>query len=375
MSNVGARIRQARALARLTQTAVAEAAGVAQGTIAKYERGTLVPDGSVLAGIATATGMPPEFFTDRPDLEAAGASTIRFREHSGMSAQDRDRAQALGDIAYELLMRNSEGLKLPRVALPDKRYTDVAAAAQDTREALGFAHDEPIGHLARAAERAGVRLFQVPAEGPQTTPRKHFRSIQAFSYWAGPDLDQPVAMLYRADAGDRVRWSLSHELGHLVLHTRLLDEERAEAEANAFAAEFLLPAVSFLSDLGTTVTLAGLLELKRSWRVSVAAMIMRAHQLDAIDDQRKKALFMQLSRRGWRLKEPAPIPAERPRLLRQLLERVYGDPPDVSVIARREHLPQTLVAALIHEQDTGPRENSDGNRASVTSLDEKRKRA
>lgn len=373
--STGARIRQARALARLTQTALAKKVGVAQGTIAKYERGGLDADDSLLRGIATATGMPLGFFVSRPPLDQTGASTIRFREHSRMTKQDRERAQTLGDLAYELLKSTTAGLRLPRVALPEQRYSDVRRAAHDTREALGLSVDEPVGHLARAVERAGVRLFQVPAEGPETSARKQFRDVQAFSHWAGDDLEDPVIMLFRGDAGDRVRWSLAHELGHLVLHARLVDEERAEKEAHEFAAEFLLPHLPFLDDLGPQVTLSGLFELKRTWRVSAAAMIMRAHNLGVIDDARKKALFMQLARRGWRTREPAPIPAERPRLLRQVIERVYGDPPDIGSLARRENLPQTLVAALVHEQDAAtPTAATDSDKpATVTSLADRRR--
>lgn len=373
MSHVGARIRQARALARLTQTAVAKKAKVAQGTIAKYERGALSPDSQTLKVIAEATGMPVGFFTDRGELEVAGASTIRFREHSRMSARDRDRAQALGDLAYELLTSIASGLKLPSVALPDQKYTDIRRAAADTREALGFTPEEPIGHLARAAERAGVRLFQVPADAPELVNGSSQNGVQAFSYWAGPGLEEPVVLLYRGHAGDRIRWSLAHEIGHLVLHLRLVDEARAEPEAHEFAAEFLMPAESFLADLGPRVSLAGLLEMKRVWRVSAASMINRAHKLEVIDDQRRKALFMQLSRRGWRIHEPAPIPPERPRLLRQLAERVYGSPPDIAEIARREHLPATLLALLVNEQDAPTTER--GESATITSLSDRRRRA
>lgn len=369
MSSVGARVRQARALARMTQTALAKESGVSQGTIAKYERGTLVPEGGTLEAIAASTGMPVGFFHDRRALESAGASTIRFREHSRMAARDRDRAQVLGDLAYELTRSLGEGLRLPRVVLPDGSYGhDVARAAADTRIALGFTPDEPIGHLSRAAERAGVRLFQVPADAPAPTAKA--QNVQAFSYWAGTELDDPVVVLYRGHAGDRLRWSLAHELGHLVLHLRLVDEARAEPEAHAFAAEFLLPAEPFLSDLGSTISLAGLVEMKRVWRVSIAAMVQRAYGLGAISEQRRKSLFVQLARHGWRTREPAAVPPERPRLLRQLAEKASGTPPDLAALARREQLPLALVAMLVNEQDAGA--DTQQTEASITSLTERR---
>lgn len=355
----GQRIRQARELARLTQTDLADRTGTSQPTIARIERGEAVVDRPMLRSIAGVTGMPVAFFTERGPITHTLGDTLRFREHSRLAAKDRRRAHHLGVLALELLERLAAdaGVSLPPVAIP--RFVDAQTpvkAARDARTALGLAQDEPVGHLARALERAGVRVFQLPAEGDGAEKR-----IQAFSEWAGDSTQQPLLFVFRGQSGDRLRMSMAHELGHLTMHGVTADKDRAEDEAFAFAGEFLLPADAFAADVGGKVTLATLAELKRRWRVAIAAMVVRCERLGLIDERQAKSLWVQIARRGWRRSEPVHVEPERPRLLRQLAERTYGDPPSARIIGTRDHLSAELVAQLINEQqppvpvDEGPR--------------------
>lgn len=50
----------------------------------------------------------------------------------------------------------------------------------------------------------------------------------------------PCIFLNRSQPADRLRFSLAHELGHLIMHR--VPTLQMEEEANAFAAAFLAPA-------------------------------------------------------------------------------------------------------------------------------------
>ncbi|WP_143013723.1 ImmA/IrrE family metallo-endopeptidase [Actinomyces ruminicola] len=81
-----------------------------------------------------------------------------------------------------------------------------------------------------------------------------------------------------------------YELGHLVMHSRHQDED-VEAQANALAAEFLMPE-------------------------HVIRPQLRALTLGAVSAQERQDFYKRLSRRGWRKQEPGSdtLPPETPRL-------------------------------------------------------------
>jgi Zn-dependent peptidase ImmA (M78 family) len=107
-----------------------------------------------------------------------------------------------------------------------------------------------------------------------------------------------------------------------------------ESQANRFASAFLLPAHSFLSDVGA-MTLDRCLAIKSKWRVSVQAMLMRAGQIGMITEEQEKRLWINLGRRKWRNREPLDdlLPPENPKFLARSFELLIKnniiDPVDI----------------------------------------------
>ena len=110
---------------------------------------------------------------------------------------------------------------------------------------------------------------------------------------------------------------MAHELGHIVLHPWSEDLESIskeefkarERQANMFAGSFLLPRESFGKDILQYPTdLKYYQFLKNKWRVSIQAMIYRAHQLRIITTNQYQYLMRQVSKNGWRTKEPGDSP-------------------------------------------------------------------
>ena len=76
-----------------------------------------------------------------------------------------------------------------------------------------------------------------------------------------------------------------------------------------FASAFLLPRDSFGKDISSYPTdLKYYQFLKNKWKVSIQAMVYRTHQLGIISDNQYQYLMRQISKNGWRLKEPDDIP-------------------------------------------------------------------
>ena len=117
--------------------------------------------------------------------------------------------------------------------------------------------------------------------------------------------------------GDRQRFTLAHELGHLVMHD--VPTEEMEDEADKFASEFLMPEAQIQGQLHA-LSMRKLWELKSRWKVSMAALVKRAETLGCITASQTRYLWIQLSKSGYRLEEPAELAI--PRKSRHLWQRL-----------------------------------------------------
>ena len=118
--------------------------------------------------------------------------------------------------------------------------------------------------------------------------------------------------------GDRMRFTLAHELAHIVMHKLLT--ENMENEADRFASEFLMPSEDIRHQLNY-LTLDKLAQLKLYWKVSMAALLMKAKTLKTISERQYSYLWMLMGKNGYRLNEPVQfsIPQEKPSLLSEMI--------------------------------------------------------
>lgn len=61
--------------------------------------------------------------------------------------------------------------------------------------------------------------------------------------------------------------------------------------------------------------------LKARWKVSMAALIQRAYQLEIISPSQFKSFRIRLNQYGWAKREPGDLPAEVPSLLPSQIRR------------------------------------------------------
>lgn len=339
----GDRIRQAREIAGLTQEKLAERAGVDQSRVARWERDLLVPSDEQLQKIALATKFPVSFFR-RPIGPEFPFGSLMNRARKSLLSEDRDRLRQLGRLTYELATELSNRFAPIAVHIPQTDSEEPRASAQLTRNAFGLSPDTPFTSIVNRLERNGVFVFAVPDE---------IDEHDAYSLWTDSDPRKPVIVLSAGKPGDRLRWNVAHELGHLVMH-RSFEGSHVEREekADLFASELLLPAVAMRVELQPPLTLTKFAELKSKWGVSIQALINCAWQLGIISDRQRKYFFMQLSSMGWRKDEPVAIPLERPRLLRKMAESVAAGPLNYSRVAQMVSAPVKLVQDILEQHST-----------------------
>lgn len=343
----GERIRQARELRGVTQQELAEQVGVNQSAIAQFEAGRTQPSLAVLQSISFTIGFPASFFQQENGPEFPLGSLL-FRAHANISAQKKNQAWRYGELLNEVAEKMASRIE-PRPLRLSRLSEDPITAARTTRSHLGLSPDRPIPNLTMLLERAGVSIFCVPIDLDER---------DAYSGWAGHDLNKPLIVMSSGRPGDRWRFSVAHELGHLVMHWSHRGEARElEEEANRFAGEFLLPESAMRIDLLPPVTLMSLAKLKPKWGVSIQTLMRRAKDLQIISPRRYQYLYQQLGAHGWRTKEPAnlDIPLEQPRAFRKTAEVLYGFPIDTRKMAEELSFATSFVNELLRVHADRPK--------------------
>ncbi|NMO54269.1 ImmA/IrrE family metallo-endopeptidase [Actinoplanes sp. TBRC 11911] len=334
----GERVKQVRELQHLTQSALASMIPeLTQYQLSRIESGATVPNAEMIAMIAGSLGVTVEFFERRPSHDFEAMSPQLRARSSRLTQGVKSSAMQWARLVLEEYTR-LQGFGKP-IPVRLERFPSVPPrdAAAAVRLLLGFSRDLPLPYLILAIERLGVVTLGLPYSA---------QALDAFCAWYG---EIPVIALLTGVPGDRLRWSVAHELGHLVLHQRGDRGKDIEAEADEFAAELLTPQVAIADAMPTVITLNSLTMLKTQWGVSIKSLIRRARELGFVDQDRATSLYKQVSARGWNKSEPGYVPREKPRAFRKLAEIGYGAGPNVEGLAKDAAWSQELALQVLDE--------------------------
>jgi Zn-dependent peptidase ImmA (M78 family)/DNA-binding XRE family transcriptional regulator len=318
---IGERIRAARKAQGLSLRALAERVGLSHEMIRRYEQGKATPSESALLALADALGRSPNYFL-RPAL--VGEIKPMFRLKRKQTA--RQHALIIAQIQYwldcYLIIEQILGLgtrfEFPEgFPYPVRQMEDVEQAAIALRNTWQVGLD-PIANLVELLEERGLRVGALSG----------FDGFDgcAFEVEVG-DCRQPVLVYADNCPGDRQRFSIAHELGHLML--RVEGDHDEEKVANRFAGAFLAPEPSVmreLAEMGSTITLSELAYLKRKYGMSMQAWVHRLRELNIISKEKAGSVFKAFRERGWHETEPGePYPAELPRRFESLVLAAYEE--------------------------------------------------
>ncbi|GAA5524704.1 hypothetical protein Maes01_01261 [Microbulbifer aestuariivivens] len=319
------RLMRARKAAGLSMSALATEVGVSANAIKKYEHGETMPTSANLLKLAKALGVRTEYFFRPLKVDLQG---VEYRKRANTPQKLLD--QINGDVMdqaerwTELLDLYPDSVEpVPPFCLPDglpdqvtsfEQIEDIAILMRSAW-ALGL---NPIPELIDTLESKGIMIISTDIEA-----KKKFDGL------AGTIDSTPVVVISSHHPGDRQRFTLAHELGHLVLSGRLsegLDEEKA---CNHFAGAFLLPKPALLQHLGDrrgAIEPRELFMLKHEFGVSMMAILVRVGQCGIISESLQKRYYMTFSKRGWRTQEPGQAyPQEETNLFKQLVYRALGE--------------------------------------------------
>ncbi len=319
---IGARLRQLRLARSLSLQALAAATGgiVTKQAISKYEKGKAQPTAVVLNRIASALGVKAAHLCTEP---AVRTEFVAYRKGSGLLKRDQAKVeshvrQSLEDRVWlQELIGQTYGADLPvkAQALSSLEDTEYEAVNLRNKWKLGLA---PLSSIINVLEERLIHVLEIDAG-------ERFDGISAVAY----DDDRVAAAAVvsrRGVPGERQRLSLAHELGHLVLNVPPgIDEE---AGAFRFGAAFLAPAEVVRREVGvhrTFIRPDELLLMKRKFGMSAQALLYRLRDLAIIGESYYKQWCINVSKLGWRRREPANMPPEKPSWLQRSVLRALGE--------------------------------------------------
>lgn len=328
------RLTLARKRRGLTISELAKRVDLTTRRISSFEHGAAVPPETTLVALAGALDFPREFFFG-PELHMPSLESASFRALTNMTAGQRDAALGAGTIAITLSEWIDVEFHLPSPELADLREVDPETAAGEIRAQWGLG-EQPIRNLIHLLEGHGVRVFSLSQACAE---------VDAFSLWRD---SVPFVFLNTMKSSERSRFDTAHELGHLVLHRHGGPQGReAEAEADRFASAFLMPAGSVLAQAPRFPTVNTLVKLKKVWNVSVAALTHRLRTLNLLSEWHYRQLFIEISERGFRKREPLSSPRETSQVLTKVFNALREDGISKADVARKLSIFSSELEALV----------------------------
>ncbi|MFH1924334.1 MAG: XRE family transcriptional regulator [Planctomycetota bacterium] len=296
-----------------TQSGLADQIGISQSKYSKYESGNLVVSDEDLSSIARVLDFPAGFFCQSDAVYGFASPVFYHRKRARLSVGSLRVIQARLNIFRFHVNRLIRGVEVETPFDLPVMDVDSYDSPEDIARKVRLAWRLPMGPVASlvaAIESAGAVLHKTLLNS------NHIDAVVQVA----PGSPQ-VAFINETIPGDRLRFTLAHELGHLIMHQHPSPD--MEREADRFAAELLMPEDEIKHQL-RGLSLHKLPDLKMQWRVSMAAIVMRAGNLGQITQRHSRTLFAQLAKNGWRKVEPYPIPVETPTVFQDMVNTYLG---------------------------------------------------
>jgi Zn-dependent peptidase ImmA (M78 family)/DNA-binding XRE family transcriptional regulator len=298
------RLALARMRRGLTVAALARSLGVTPRTVTRWESGDSQPSDETAGQLARVLGFPVSFFA-APDVAELPLGSVSFRALSKTSAGMRHSAVSAGRVAVLISDWIDCHFRLPSPNVPTLSGYDPETAAAALRERWGLG-SRPIGNMVHLLEANGVRVLSLSSD---------LSAVDAFSFYAD---GRPFALVNTTKTGERQRFDLAHELGHLVMHGEhhSVAGREAESQAQRFAGALLMPREDVMAQPLWNADIERILAAKSRWRVAAMALKHRLRELEMLTEWGYRDACVLLSQAGYRRSEPrSPVIPETSQVL------------------------------------------------------------
>lgn len=306
-------IQLARESRGLTQEELSQRTSISQGRISKCEKGYASISINDLDQIARALDYPKSFFYQQARPHGFGVSGVFHRKRQSLPMLILKKIQAEFNIRTMEIQKLLDGVDIrSENEFHRLDIEDFDGDAENVAELVRAQWNLPLGPVKSVIgviESAGGVVLKYDLGS---------RKLDAQSRWINGL--PPLFFVNQNIPTDRLRFTLAHEIGHVIMHR--IPTNNIEDEANRFASSFLMPRREIIADL-SPFSLEHAVALKLKWKVSIAALVMRAADLGVVSPSQKRRFFTLLGAAGYRTNEPLTLPDEEQPVTVHRLVNVY----------------------------------------------------
>lgn len=289
----------AREFRGFSQTELANSiTGLSQSNLSKFEKGFGGLSEEIFKKIIEFLNFPEEFFSRKiNNVIENGNYRKKATINKSSILKFENKCRLIGYIIDEF----SESIEWPDFTLYPLNVEDGYSPeyiASYTRRILKLDNDEPVRNIFSLLESSGIIIYEID----------EIEKFDGVSFVT--DKGFPVIIINKNFSNDRKRFTIAHELGHLLMHNEshfpVSSFREKEKEANQFASEFLMPRDAIINSL-RFLKMGDLGDLKNYWLTSMSSIIRRAKDLKCIDENRYKFFMIEMSRYGYTKREPIDV--------------------------------------------------------------------
>ena len=306
----------------LQELAVALSNRVTRQALHRYEKGEVIPDSEMINLLSDALNVRPDFFF-RDTKVVIGE--VEYRKLKRMPAKEEAKIieQTKEYLGRYLELEEIIGIANPFVNPLASRaeittYEQINDAANYLRKEWNLGTD-PIFNVVELLEDKHIKVVKIDAD-------LTFDGLQTKVNGVIPVVAYNVKKIIKPD---RIRFTLLHELGHLLLKFGDVSEKQKETLCNQFAGAMLLPDTAIREELGDNrnrLFIPELGNIKKQYGISMQAIVMRARACNIINDNYTKQFFFMMAHNNWKIDEPIDYEGvEQSNRFDQLLYRALAE--------------------------------------------------
>ncbi len=321
MMEVGKNLKRIRLLKNLSLKDAGLLLNMSAPAVSKYEKGEIHPNSQKLIEFANAYGVKVLDL-----LKSYNTPEMKFNAFRKRQRLQGENLELLKEIIQNKVADYLEVIELNEIKTSNskiKKYTcnndnDAELAAEEFRKNYKLSINQPIPNLINMLENIGILIIEI------NNTDGRFSDFDGLSEVVK---DIPLIVLLNDIDGERQRFTIAHELGHLVLNIK--DENLNEEKmCNKFASSLLMPKEAVINEFGISRNNISFYELrafKSEYKVSMAATVYRLKELNIISEYLFKKINISFSSKGYKKHEPDPIESEKSNQFKRLVHKLEVD--------------------------------------------------
>lgn len=320
MNGIGRNLKRIRLLKNLSLKDAGNLLNMSATAISKYEKGEILPDSKKLIDFSNAYEVKSIDL-----LKVYNAPEMKFDSFRKKKRLTGQNLELLEELIQDEVTKYLEVIEMNNIntSIKLKQYScnsieEAEKAANDFRNYIKISNKQPISDLINILENLGIIIIQIK------NPNNRFDDFDGLSEMVN---NIPVIVLLDGiKDGARQRFTIAHELGHLVLN---ISDEKLDKEklCNRFASALLMPKEAVINEFGISrgnISFFELIAFKNEFKVSYSAIIYRLKDLSIISEYLYKKLSIFLSKKIGK-NDPKPIQPEVSYQFKRIVYKLEAD--------------------------------------------------